>query len=164
MVKRSQTVVKERKIWKYDIHFFFFACHPGPNTNLICLKIKLEWPNGYIMVEWINNCKSAKILNFTSFLLRLFQSLHGSSLFAHTESHSSAEEKILISNTNAEVDTNYIWRQPAQALRIFSSTPGTFSSRWFPPNLKSRSYSPPLVIPASRPSRKCLFNFTFSYR
>ena len=53
----------------------------------------LEWPNGYIMVQWINNCKSAEILNFTSFLLRLFQSLHGSSLFAHTEPHSSAEEE-----------------------------------------------------------------------
>ena len=53
MVKRLQTVVKERNIWKLnDIHFFyfFFACHPGPNTNLICPRnMKLNW-NGLTTV------------------------------------------------------------------------------------------------------------------
>ena len=96
MVKHSQTVVKERKIWKLnDIYFFFFGPPPGSQYKfgLSENSYELEWPNGYIMVQWINNCKSAEILNFTSFLLRLFQSLHGSSLFAHTEPHSSAEEE-----------------------------------------------------------------------
>ena len=50
MVKRSQTVVKERTILN-DIHlffFFFFGGPPGPNRNLICPRnIKLNW-NGLI--------------------------------------------------------------------------------------------------------------------
>ena len=34
-----------------NIHFFFFACHPGPNTNLICPRnIKLNWNGLTILV------------------------------------------------------------------------------------------------------------------
>ena len=35
--------------------FFFFACHPGPNTNLICPRnIKLNWNGARAVLEWFS--------------------------------------------------------------------------------------------------------------